>query len=176
MYRKCSILLLMVLAFILGIATPVYADGIRLPSSLMRIDEEAFENTNLDSVKIPYGTTRIEARAFANSSVRNVRFPRSVSFIADDAFLNCPNVTLEVLQGSYAYEWAKNHGIQYSVYELTGQYVLTVAFSQSITAPEGQILLEISDNLYEATEGRYSLEIYPDASLGDQAQTFELTA
>ena len=107
MCRKISLLLLS-LIIILCITVTAYADGIRLPSGLMRIDEEAFENTNLDSVMIPNGTTRIEAKAFANSSVRIVRFPRSVSFIADDAFLNCPNVTLEVQKDSYAYEWAKN--------------------------------------------------------------------
>ncbi len=51
--------------------------------------------------------------------------------------------------------------------------VLKVAFNQTITNPEAQTLQKISDDLYEATEGRYKLEIYPDAQLGDQAQTLE---
>ena len=55
-----------------------------------------------------------------------------------------------------------------------GQTVLKVAFNQTITNPEAQTLQKISDDLYDATEGRYSLEIYPDASLGDQAQTLEM--
>ena len=55
-----------------------------------------------------------------------------------------------------------------------GQTVLKVAFNQTITNPEAQTLLKISDDLYDATEGRYSLEVYPDASLGDQAQTLEM--
>ena len=54
-----------------------------------------------------------------------------------------------------------------------GQTVLKVAFNQTITNPEAKTLLKISDDLYDATEGRYSLEVYPDASLGDQAQTLE---
>ena len=54
-----------------------------------------------------------------------------------------------------------------------GQTVLKCAFNQTITNPEAQTLLKISDDLYDATDGRYSLEVYPDASLGDQAQTLE---
>jgi len=55
-----------------------------------------------------------------------------------------------------------------------GKTVLKVAFNQTITNPEAKTLQKISDDLYDATEGRYSLEIYPDASLGDQAQTLEM--
>ena len=55
-----------------------------------------------------------------------------------------------------------------------GKTVLKVAFNQTITNPEAKTLLKISDDLYDATEGRYSLEVYPDASLGDQAQTLEM--
>lgn len=51
--------------------------------------------------------------------------------------------------------------------------VLKVAFNQTITNPEAQTLQWISDELYARTEGRYKLEIYPDAQLGDQAQTLE---
>lgn len=54
-----------------------------------------------------------------------------------------------------------------------GQTVLKCAFNQTITNPEAQTLLKISDDLYDATQGRYSIEVYPDASLGDQAQTLE---
>ena len=56
---------------------------------------------------------------------------------------------------------------------LVGKTVLSVAFNQSISNPEAQALLQLSDDLYNATEGRYSLEVFPDASLGDQAQTME---
>ncbi len=55
-----------------------------------------------------------------------------------------------------------------------GETVLKVAFNQSSANPEYAVLEKISDDLYDATEGRYSLEIYPDASLGDQAQTLEM--
>ena len=51
--------------------------------------------------------------------------------------------------------------------------VLKVAFNQTITNPEAQTLQWISDELEARTEGRYKLEIFPDAQLGDQAQTLE---
>ena len=54
-----------------------------------------------------------------------------------------------------------------------GKTVLRCAFNQTITNPEAKTLQKISDDLYDATEGRYSIEIYPDAMLGDQQQTLE---
>lgn len=57
-----------------------------------------------------------------------------------------------------------------------GETVLKCAFNQTIDNPEAKTLLKLSDDLYDATEGRYSIEVYPDATLGDQAQTLELVA
>ena len=54
-----------------------------------------------------------------------------------------------------------------------GKTVLKVAFNQTITNPEATTLQWISDQLFDATEGRYSLEIYPDAQLGKQEETLE---
>jgi tripartite ATP-independent transporter DctP family solute receptor len=57
--------------------------------------------------------------------------------------------------------------------EKVGQTVLKCAFNQTIDNPEAKTLQKLSDDLYDATEGRYSIEVYPDAQLGDQAQTLE---
>ncbi len=54
-----------------------------------------------------------------------------------------------------------------------GQTVLKCAFNQTIENPEAKTLQKLSDDLYDATEGRYSIEVYPDAQLGDQQQTLE---
>ncbi len=59
------------------------------------------------------------------------------------------------------------------VTEKIGKTVLKCAFNQTIENPEAKTLQKLSDDLYDATEGRYSIEIYPDAQLGDQAQTLE---
>ena len=54
-----------------------------------------------------------------------------------------------------------------------GKTVLKCAFNQTIDNPEAKTLQKLSDDLYDATEGRYSIEVYPDAQLGDQQQTLE---
>lgn len=51
--------------------------------------------------------------------------------------------------------------------------VLKCAFNQTIDNPEAKTLQWIGEKLYEATEGRYTIEVFPDAQLGDQAQTLE---
>ena len=57
--------------------------------------------------------------------------------------------------------------------EKVGKTVLKCAFNQSIENPEAQTLLWISDQLFDATEGRYSIEVYPSEQLGDQASSLE---
>ncbi len=54
-----------------------------------------------------------------------------------------------------------------------GATVLRCAFNQTIDNPEAKTIQKISDDLYDATEGRYSIEIYPSEQLGDQASTLE---
>ena len=57
--------------------------------------------------------------------------------------------------------------------EKKGQTVLKCAFSSGSTHPEMQTLKKISVDLYDATDGRYSIEVYPEGQLGDQARTLE---
>ena len=58
--------------------------------------------------------------------------------------------------------------------EKVGQTVLSFSFNQSIDNPQAQTILEMSDALYDATEGRYSIEVYPNEQLGSQQQSLEL--
>ena len=55
-----------------------------------------------------------------------------------------------------------------------GQTVLKCAFNQTIENPEAKTLQKLSDDLYDATEGRYSIEVYPDAQLGDQQDLYRV--
>lgn len=48
-----------------------------------------------------------------------------------------------------------------------------VAFNQDINHPQAQALVELSDELEARTDGQYSLELYTDETLGDQAATIE---
>ncbi|MET4099060.1 tripartite ATP-independent transporter DctP family solute receptor [Agrococcus sp. UYP10] len=51
--------------------------------------------------------------------------------------------------------------------------VFRVAFNQNAEHPQAQALTELSDALEERTDGAYSLELYTDETLGDQAATIE---
>lgn len=55
-----------------------------------------------------------------------------------------------------------------------GQTVLKCAFNQTMENPEAKTVVELSDKLYDATEGRYSIEVYPSEQLGSQAESLEL--
>ena len=48
-----------------------------------------------------------------------------------------------------------------------------VAFNQDANHPQAQALAQLSDGLEERTDGAYSLELYTDETLGDQAATIE---
>ncbi len=54
-----------------------------------------------------------------------------------------------------------------------GATVLKCAFNQTIENPEAQTLLDLSDKLYDATEGRYSIEVFPNEQLGSQQESLE---
>lgn len=55
-----------------------------------------------------------------------------------------------------------------------GKTVLKCSFNQSIDNPEAQTVVQLSDKLYDATDGRYSIEVYPNEQLGDQKSSLEL--
>lgn len=55
-----------------------------------------------------------------------------------------------------------------------GQTVLKLAFNQTMENPETKTIVDLSDKLYDATEGRYSIEVYPSEQLGSQAESLEL--
>lgn len=52
--------------------------------------------------------------------------------------------------------------------------VLKLAFNQSENHPQYKALSEMSDKLFEQTEGRYKIEISPNELLGSQKDAFEL--
>lgn len=51
--------------------------------------------------------------------------------------------------------------------------VFRVAFNQNIEHPQAQALTALSEQLSERTDGAYSLELFTDETLGDQAATIE---
>ena len=87
------------------------AETLTLPPSVTDIEEEAFYGVAaLTDVAFPDGVKRIGARAFADTSIETVSLPDSVAFIADDAFLGAPLKRVVAEEGSYARQWAIEHG------------------------------------------------------------------
>lgn len=57
--------------------------------------------------------------------------------------------------------------------EKQGQTVLKCAFNQSADNPEAETVRQMSDKLYDATDGRYSIEVYPNELLGNQQDSLQ---
>ncbi|MBS3180094.1 MULTISPECIES: TRAP transporter substrate-binding protein [unclassified Pseudoclavibacter] len=96
-----------------------------------------------------------------------------ISKIGAIAGVAIAGLTLSACSGSGAGGGAEG-GAEPGVGELMGsEKAFRVAFNQSVEHPQAQALLEFSDELYEATDGRFSLDLYTDEVLGDQASTIE---
>ncbi len=86
----------------------------KLPSSLLIIEDGAFEGTALVSVDIPETVTHIGNNAFANiSTLLSVKIPDTIQYISEDTFVNSKNVVLIASSNSYAYTWAKSNGFRF---------------------------------------------------------------
>ena len=59
---------------------------------------------------LPTSLQRIEAQAFVNTSVNQIVIPNAIEYIADDAFAE--GTILVVTEGGYAEQWAQEHGFQ----------------------------------------------------------------
>lgn len=64
--------------------------GIIMPSSIIEIGEEAFENcTKLTSLSIPNNVKNISRHAFCGSGLKSISIPNSVTSIGENAFGGC---------------------------------------------------------------------------------------
>ncbi len=85
---------------------------LKLPASLTEVAEEAFEGVSADVIDMRGTQIRvIHSSAFRNCiNVSRVYLPAGVNEIADNAFYGCLNAVFYCEQGSYAANWAVNHG------------------------------------------------------------------
>ena len=92
-------------------AEPIILPTFRLPSSLISIEDEAFEGTSIAEAELPDTVQSIGRRAFAGiSKLRFVRIPMNTKIIAPDAFTGSNRVTITAAQKSYARKWATENG------------------------------------------------------------------
>ena len=76
----------------------------------------AFNKCGLKSVVLSEDATTIDMLAFANNSdLQSVNIPASVSYISSSAFKNDTALSLGVYYDSYAYNYARNKSIEYSL-------------------------------------------------------------
>lgn len=87
---------------------------VTLPNTLKVIGDKAFSGcTALKELVIPEGTIDLGEQSFASCKVlKQVTLPNSIGHIGDNAFENCPNVTLLCEAGSYAQQYAAEHGLR----------------------------------------------------------------
>lgn len=105
--------------------------AIILPDSLREIGPQAFAHcfTDLTSLDIPQGVEKIGEGAFSHcSKLKTVRIPDSVKKIGKQAFQWSGKVTIECGDKSYAQSYAQKNGIPYRIVKKVsaGKLSLTV--------------------------------------------------
>lgn len=96
-------------------ALPAAPSRLSFPSALAEIEDEAFENINVNIIDLR-GTqiSRIGSRAFADNHVlMRVYIPAGVITISTDAFSGCNDFVICCTEGSYADTWAQ--GMKYPI-------------------------------------------------------------
>ena len=109
--------------FLLLLSVPSFAFGegfsrsdqtLKMPESLVILEESAFEGTAATMVYLPDGVSVIESRAFADMPNLKVAFiPKSVREIGKDLFGSVKDVTLIGVAGSPTQDWAKRNGYRF---------------------------------------------------------------
>ena len=93
-------------------------DTMTLPSNLTTIESEAFAGVSAKVIIIPDTVETIESLAFANNpNLEVLYFEGSPYSIAADMLSGSNGVTVSVIRGSYAENWAKARGLDIEYHE-----------------------------------------------------------
>ncbi|MBQ6480480.1 MAG: leucine-rich repeat protein [Anaerolineaceae bacterium] len=115
---------------------------IRLPISLMIIEDEAFEGTAIEQVELSDSVISIGNQAFANiKTLRSIRIPMSTISIAKTAFAGSQNVMITATPNSYAWTWAKENRLPLSPFAV----LCAGTDSQSVVATLSYASKEVLD-------------------------------
>ena len=97
-------------------------EGFRMGMKTSVIKEDAFAGcTSLYSAVMKRGLKRIKARAFKGcTNLKSVKLPNTVKHIADSAFDGCDRVVFYCGPGSFAEQYAKEHGIKVTYMDIYG--------------------------------------------------------
>ena len=116
--KKTGIALLVLL--FLSLISLAYADEIKedqntfvLPAGVRIIDDEAFSGTAVETVVLLENVEYIGEKAFSDTEkLSNIYIPSTVEYIADNAFAG-PDIVIHGIKGSYASQWAEEHGFRF---------------------------------------------------------------
>ncbi len=86
-----------------------------LPEETQIIGAEAFTGCEANYVILPDACTTVGGAAFGYSLLWEIRMSENVTDIADDAFAGLPSVLIIAPAGSYAANWALDHGCETAV-------------------------------------------------------------
>lgn len=115
-----------------------------LPSSIIVIEDEAFEGTAVKVVVLPDGLLSIGARAFENARfLTDVYIPDTTEYIADSAFSITSSLTIHGIDGSYAKDWAHRHEIPFVIDDIWTVFVLRGNSHNTQTNPINRIIATI---------------------------------
>lgn len=91
-----------------------YKASLRLPESLIKIEDEAFKNTAAVTVVFSNTLAEIGERAFADvSHLKTVVMLSPIKYIGDHAFEGSENFAIFGFYNSYVVQWAKKHNIAF---------------------------------------------------------------
>lgn len=109
--KKAICLLMAVLLCMLCAAA--HAEKLVMPGELTTIKERAFYGAAaVTEAVLPEGVIEIGEEAFAQSGLKRIHLPASLTSIAKNAFDGCEGLKATVSEGTYAYEFCVENGIQ----------------------------------------------------------------
>ena len=85
-----------------------------LPSSLKKVDSQAFSGTAMEYVVFPEGFLYLGDAVFEKvENLKAIYLPSSTEYISDLAFESNENITIYGVEGSYVDDWAKKHKVPF---------------------------------------------------------------
>ena len=77
---------------------------INLPSTLKKIENNAFASTAIEQIALPASLTTIESNAFSWSALKSIEVPATVVNLGNSIFSNCKNLTKAVVHSDLVSE------------------------------------------------------------------------
>ena len=99
----------------LAFANNTVLQSVTIPGSVSNFDTSMFSKCyQLQKLILDEGVQKISDHFIENEELAYIQIPETVTSIDNYAFMDCPNVTIYGVRGSYAETYANEHGIPFS--------------------------------------------------------------